>query len=123
MLRLSREVKQRARRRRGPLSAAIRTWQIGAPARSLRAVGRTYHVYILTNNSGTLYVGVTNDLERRVGEHRLGIVEGFTKKYRLKRLIYCEETDDVRAALARERQIKKWRRRKKIALVNTINPE
>ncbi|HEY5641178.1 MAG TPA: GIY-YIG nuclease family protein [Dehalococcoidia bacterium] len=86
-------------------------------------MGRTYHVYILTNNSGTLYVGVTNDLERRVGEHRLGIVEGFTKKYRLKRLIYCEETDDVRAALAREKQIKKWRRRKKIALVNTINPE
>ena len=86
-------------------------------------MGRTYHVNILTNNSGTLYVGVTNDLERRVGEHRLGIVEGFTKKYRLKRLIYCEETDDVRAALAREKQIKKWRRRKKIALVNTINPE
>ena len=52
------------------------------------AVRRTYHVYILTNNSGTLYVGVTNNLERRVAEHQLGLVEGFTKKYRLKRLIY-----------------------------------
>jgi putative endonuclease len=86
-------------------------------------VGRTFHVYILTNNSGTLYVGVTNDLERRVAEHRLGLVEGFTKKYRLKRLIYCEEITDVQAALAREKQIKKWRRQKKIALVNTTNPE
>lgn len=86
-------------------------------------MGRTYYVYILTNNSGTLYVGVTSDLERRVGEHRLGLVNGFTKKYRLKRLIYCEQTDDVQAALGRERQIKKWRREKKIALVNTINPE
>lgn len=84
---------------------------------------RTYHVYILTNHSGTLYVGVTSNLERRVGEHRLGLVDGFTKKYRLKRLVYYEETNDVREALDRERQIKKWRRQKKIALVNTMNPE
>ncbi len=84
---------------------------------------RTYHVYILTNDSGTLYVGVTSNLERRIGEHRLGLVAGFTKKYRLKRLVYYEETNDVREALDRERQIKKWRRQKKIALVNTINPE
>ena len=84
---------------------------------------RTYHVYILTNHSGTLYVGVTSNLERRVGEHRLGLVDRFTKKYRLKRLVYYEETNDVREALDRERQIKKWRRQKKIALVNTMNPE
>ncbi len=84
---------------------------------------RMYHVYILTNDSGTLYVGVTSNLERRVGEHRLGLIDGFTKKYRLKRLVYYEETNDVREALDRERQIKKWRQQKKIALVNTINPE
>ena len=56
---------------------------------------RTYHVYILTNDSGTLYVGVTSNLERRVGEHRLGLVDGFTKKYRLKRLVYYEETNSL----------------------------
>ena len=84
---------------------------------------KAYYVYILTNDSGTLYIGVTNDIERRVGEHRLGVADGFTQKYRLKRLVYTEETHDIYEALAREKQIKKWRREKTIALVNSINPE
>jgi putative endonuclease len=86
-------------------------------------VRKTYYVYILTNDSGTLYIGVTNDIERRIGEHRLGTVPGFTLKYRLRRVVYVEETNDVHEALAREKQLKKWRREKKIALVNTINPD
>lgn len=84
---------------------------------------RTYYVYIMTNRSRTLYIGITNDLNRRVYEHRQGLVEGFTKKYKIDQLIYYEETPDVRAAISREKQIKGWLRNKKIALIEHENPE
>ncbi len=83
---------------------------------------RTYYVYIMANAVKTLYTGVTNDLERRVYEHKAGIVPGFTTRYGLKRLVYFEETIDVFAAIAREKQIKGWLRRKKLALVESQNP-
>jgi len=83
---------------------------------------KTYYVYIMTNHSGTLYVGVTNDLESRVWEHKQQKVEGFTKRYRITRLVYYEEYSQVDEALAREKQIKGWLRRKKVALIEEGNP-
>jgi putative endonuclease len=80
-------------------------------------------VYIMTNKSGTLYTGVTNNLERRVYEHKHKLVPGFTSKYNITKLIYFEEGNDVNAALAREKQIKGWLRAKKIALIESTNPE
>ena len=80
-----------------------------------------YYVYILASESGVLYTGITNDLNRRVGEHKDGKIPGFTKKYRVDRLVYYEAFGDVNAAIAREKQIKRWRREKKVALVETIN--
>ena len=82
-----------------------------------------YFVYLMTNQSGTLYTGVTNDLERRVYEHRQGTGSRFTSKYRIKHLVYWEECGDIGDAIAREKQIKGWRRSKKIALVESVNPE
>ena len=70
-----------------------------------------------------MYVGVTNDLVRRLYEHKNKLVSGFTKKYNVSKLVYFEETKDVRSALAREKEIKKWRREKKNALVVGLNPE
>jgi putative endonuclease len=81
-----------------------------------------YYVYIMTNHSGTLYVGVTNDLHCRVWQHKQKLIEGFTKRYNITRLAYYEETSDVKAAIAREKQIKGWVRRKKIALIESQNP-
>ena len=72
-----------------------------------------YYVYIMTNASRTLYTGVTNDLQRRVYEHKSGRRSVFTKKYRITRLVYCEAYNDVRNAIAREKQIRGWRRSKK----------
>ena len=80
-------------------------------------------VYIMTNKSGTLYTGVTNDLERRVLEHRRGLVRGFTRKYKMTRLLYYEVFEDIRDAIEREKQIKGWLRCKKIALIASINPD
>ena len=82
-----------------------------------------YCVYIMTNSSGTLYVGMTNNLQRRVYEHKYNLIEGFTKKYNVTRLVYFEETGDVQSAIAREKEIKKWRRSKKIALIESLNPK
>ena len=83
----------------------------------------TYYVYILSSGpNGTLYVGVTNDLQRRLLEHRDGTVEGFTKRYAVHRLVHFEETDDISAAITREKQIKGWSRAKKIALIQAENP-
>ena len=82
-----------------------------------------YYVYIATNRSRTLYTGVTNDLVRRMAEHRASEIDGFTKKYRIKRLVYYEHTTDVNAAIAREKQIKKWRREKKLKLIEQMNPQ
>jgi putative endonuclease len=84
---------------------------------------RKYYVYIMTSPTGTLYTGMTNDLKRRVYEHKQKLKDGFTKKYNVTRLAYYEETSDVHAALAREKEIKKWRRSKKIALIKSMNPK
>ena len=84
---------------------------------------KTYYVYIMTNKTGTLYTGVTNNLERRVYEHKHKLIPGFTSKYNITKLVYYEEGNDVNAALAREKQIKGWLRAKKIALIESINPE
>jgi len=84
---------------------------------------RHYFVYLLTNwNHKVMYVGVTNDLERRVLEHKQKAVKGFTEKYNVTRLVYFEETTYIQEALAREKEIKKWRREKKNKLVTGMNP-
>jgi putative endonuclease len=83
---------------------------------------RFYYVYLLASRSRVLYAGITNDLTRRVIEHKLGVKEGFTKKYRIHRLVFFERFDDVRAAIGREKQIKGWRREKKVTLIQERNP-
>ena len=83
---------------------------------------KSYYVYIMSSPSRTLYTGVTNDLERRVNEHRNGAVPGFTKRYKIDRLVYFQETNDIGAAIAAEKQIKGLLRPKKIALIETENP-
>ena len=80
-----------------------------------------YYVYIMASLSGVLYTGVTSDLNKRVGEHKEAQIPGFTKRYKVHRLVYYETTNDVNAAIAREKQIKRWRREKKVQLVETIN--
>jgi putative endonuclease len=82
---------------------------------------RYYFVYILTNRSRTLYIGVTNDLLRRIEEHRSGLVSGFTSKYKLHRLVYFEQFNDVVLAIAREKELKGGRRQKKVDLIETVN--
>jgi putative endonuclease len=82
---------------------------------------RHYYVYIMTNASYTLYTGVTNNLERRVYEHKHKLVPGFTSKYNINRLVYYEDCGDIHAAIAREKQIKGWSRAKKVALSETLN--
>ncbi len=86
-------------------------------------ITRRYYVYLLTNwNSKVMYVGVTNNLERRLYEHKNKLVKGFTEKYNVNKLVYFEETQDITAAIDREKEIKKWRREKKNQLVNRMNP-
>ncbi|MDI3469436.1 MAG: Excinuclease ABC, C subunit-like [Pseudolabrys sp.] len=83
-----------------------------------------YFVYVLTNKPrGTLYVGITNDLVRRVHEHREGVAAGFTKRYGLKQLVYFEKYDEPRLAIQREKNIKHWTRAWKLDLVNGANPQ
>jgi putative endonuclease len=83
-----------------------------------------YHVYLLTNwNNKVMYVGITSDLKRRLFEHRNKSVEGVTTKYNIHKLVYYEATSDVQSPIAREKEIKKWRREKKNRLVEKINPE
>jgi len=84
---------------------------------------RAYYVYILANKTKRLYTGVTNNLLRRVYEHKHGLVPGFTKRYSLTRLVYFEATKDVLAAITREKRIKGWLRAKKIALIESVNPQ
>ncbi len=84
---------------------------------------KRYYIYLLTNwNNKVMYVGVTNNLERRLYEHKNKLVKGFTEKYNVHRLVYYEETPDVHIALQREKEIKKWRREKKDNLVIAANP-
>lgn len=81
-----------------------------------------YWVYILTSGSGTLYIGVTNNIYRRLREHKSEQFDGFASQYHCNRLVYLEGFDDVRNAIAREKQLKGWRREKKIALIENHNP-
>lgn len=83
-----------------------------------------YYVYILTNwNNKVMYIGITNNIHRRMEEHKNGNCEGFTKKYKINKLDYLEETKDVKVAIEREKQLKKWNRAKKNALVESMNPQ
>ena len=93
-------------------------------ARILMPEERSYYVYLLTNwNNRVMYVGVTNDLKRRVYEHQKKLVQGFTQRYNVHKLVYYEQTNDIVSALTREKEIKKWRREKKNNLVVSSNPE
>jgi putative endonuclease len=82
-----------------------------------------YHVYIMASASGVLYTGVTNFLERRVREHKHKIVEGFTKQYDVTRLVYYEPHGQIKSAISREKQIKRWRREKKLTRIRSMNPK
>ena len=83
-----------------------------------------YYVYILTSNNGrAMYIGFSNNLERRIQEHKSGLIEGFTKKYNVHRLVYYEYFEDASAAIAREKELKGWKRERKNALVESVNPE
>ena len=85
---------------------------------------RSYYVYILASGKdGTLYIGVTNDLLRRIYEHKRGLIKGFTGKYKVDQLVYYEDTDDVSVAIQREKQLKSWQRQWKIELIEQSNPQ
>lgn len=84
---------------------------------------KTYYVYIMTNQSRTLYIGVTNNIKRRVYEHKAKLVEGFTHRYNIDTLVYLESFTNVYSALEREKQIKRWRREKKLQLITRENPD
>jgi putative endonuclease len=97
---------------------------ISTVGRNPVASANCYYVYLLTNwNHRVMYVGFTNDLKRRYYEHRNELVKGFTERYNVNKLVYFEETSDVMVAIAREKEIKKWRREKKNNLVIYANPE
>jgi putative endonuclease len=90
----------------------------------IRKEMNTYYVYILASKrNGTLYIGVTNDLIKRIFEHKNDLIEGFTKKYKVHRLVYYEQTEDIRSAIQREKRLKKWNRQWKIKLIEKINPD
>lgn len=82
---------------------------------------RNFYVYILGSRSGVLYVGITSDLQRRLYEHQHATFEGFTKEYEIKRLLYYEQFNDALTAISREKQLKRWNRRKKLALIRSMN--
>ena len=84
---------------------------------------KSYFVYILANNGKMLYAGITSNLEKRIYEHKHHLINGYTKRYNINKLVYFEETNDVNAALEREKQVKGWLRKKKIALIESVNPE
>ena len=87
-------------------------------------IKKSYYVYILASKpNGTIYIGMTDDLIRRVTQHKQGLVPGFTKTYGVKMLVYYEQTELVLSAIAREKQLKRWKREWKIRLIESINPE
>ena len=88
-----------------------------------RAEAMSYYVYIMSSKSGVLYIGATNNLDRRVFEHKQGLIEGFTKKYRVTRLVYVEEFDRPAEMVARERHLKGWTRSRKLELIHSQNPK
>ena len=83
---------------------------------------RDFYVYILTNRSGSTYIGMTSNLIQRISQHREGLVPGYTRERNIKRLVYYERVEEAQAAVARERQLKKWNRARKVALVERMNP-
>jgi len=84
---------------------------------------KQYYVYIMASKKdGVLYIGVTNDLSRRISEHRQGNIKGFSKKYHVKKLVYYESTSDIESSIKREKQFKKWNREWKIKLIEKDNP-
>ena len=83
---------------------------------------KSYYVYIMSGRTRVLYIGVTNNLERRVYEHKNKLLAGFTSKYTLDRLVYFEEAGDILGAIEREKELKSWRRAKKLALIESANP-
>lgn len=86
-------------------------------------MGKTYYVYILTNDSGTLYIGITSNLIKRVWEHKNKVVKGFTEKYNIDKLIYYEIFQDPENAILREKQLKNWSRKKKFMIIRNVNPK
>ena len=84
---------------------------------------KQYYIYIMASQSGVLYTGITSDLRARVYQHKSGTDQGFTARYRVRNLVYFESTPDVYSAIAREKQIKDWRRSKKVELIDSSNPE
>jgi len=83
---------------------------------------KNFYVYIATNRSKTLYIGVTNNIERRMQEHKQKLIPGFTKKYNISKLVYLEESSSIKDVITREKQLKGWRRSRKIELIESINP-
>ena len=85
---------------------------------------KTYYVYILANKKyGTIYIGVTSNLEKRLYEHKYKLIEGFTKKYNVNKLVYFEECNNIQSSIVREKQLKKWNRKWKIELIEKMNPD
>lgn len=84
---------------------------------------KTFYVYIMASKTGTLYVGFTNNITQRVYQHKQHLVPGFTAKYNVDRLLYCESFNDAFSAIGREKQLKKWSRQKKINLIDSENPQ
>jgi len=84
---------------------------------------KTYYIYIMTNQSRTLYLGFTNNIRKRVRQHKEGLIDGFTSRYKLDTLVYFETFSDVTSGIAREKQIKRWRREKKLLLITQENPD
>ena len=89
----------------------------------MSSIAKTYHVYNMSNVSKMLYTGVTGDLDMRILQHKAKTTDGFTKRYNIHRLIYFEAFGDIRDAIAREKEIKGWLRAKKVALIESVNPE
>ena len=87
------------------------------------STNKTFYVYIMASKTGTLYVGMTNNIRRRVYEHKHHLIPGFTDKYSIERLLYVETVSDPLSAIKREKQIKAWRRGKKVSLIDSINPQ
>ena len=86
-------------------------------------VMKNFYVYILASKSRVLYVGVTSNIEKRIQQHKHGEIEGFTSRYHVNQLVYFEEAPDAESAINREKQIKRWRREKKIKLIEAMNPD
>jgi putative endonuclease len=86
-------------------------------------MNKQYYVYIMTSVSGTLYTGVTNDLARRVYEHKAKLIKGFTSRYKINQLVYYEATESIESAILREKQVKGWVRKKKVELIHSMNTD